>query len=777
VDAYRSANRARVGFVCLFIFTAAGCRTQAPQQSDGNMTSRSIASAEWPELFRRGDSTAAQVASAALPLPIDCDPDILEALEQGAMTTDGRVIQAQPVAWDGPEGNARRMIVRWLCNEAPQQVVTDIAYPAPGNKNAGWSFDYRWVEGGKESLPWIPVLRNVPLEKTEYEMYQLDLRHKDQQLGVRLGLRHNDRIYWWQFIRADFVQRGPVFDLLRCGGPIYNEESTIQGDLFLVLYANGLIEAYAHFINNQREGIGTETHGVPVIAFDVPGRPEVDTALDGTKNVLPMGGWQLNLGQSVGFADEARPGSLKTEGDVVVLQPWMDQEVYGELLVEREGIRESQIVPGTSRGGEDAFWVAKLGERTIPKGMARSVRFTMSPADVPPEVAGYQAPAWWHAKCHALPTSGKLPVMWWAVPRALEVGEEYFTPHPRHGPFELGCSGRDQDGTLGAAMLLLGNASEHPRYCEHAPLPAYWWADIATDHVDFTVHELPKYSWQWIVQPYQRWTELVYAYWQNGDPYLVETARFAADAYYRFFWTNRPHRSVGRDALPCSGLLALYECTGEEVYLRRVREILAEARRSHAQQEHYWPGHQSGAGPNGVGRQPSYGYISMVMARLHVQLIEAAQGTLPPEEEEDAWAFIRAMHETFSAKGRDDGWVMRAISLSYLPLTALADHHPDEAAAWIDRLREWNAFKELPDTHDGGKPYSWVVSALRFDSWAWGATWEDGTLHLQPHVGLLKDTRAPKTATILTPDGPVTVTYHEDGTVSADQVGVVIHGR
>ncbi|MEW6752480.1 MAG: hypothetical protein AB1505_16060 [Candidatus Latescibacterota bacterium] len=65
-------------------------------------------------------------------------------------------------------------------------------------------------------------------------------------------------------------------------------------------------------------------------------------------------------------------------------------------------------------------------------------------------------------------------------------------------------------------------------------------------------------------------------------------------------------------------LLALYECTGEEVYLVRSRQILAEGRRSYVQTEHYWPGHQSGAGPNGVARQPDWEYIPMVLASRHV---------------------------------------------------------------------------------------------------------------------------------------------------------------
>ena len=725
----------------------------------------------WPELLRRPDASGGQAASAGVPVPRDCDPAFIDALRSGAIRMDGCVVQAQPIGWWEGQAYPRRLMLRWIGEDLPPRFGTDIRHNPNPARNAGWTFEYRWVEGIRESVPWRTRLRNAPLEETEYEMHQLDLRRGDDALGLRLGLRLNARIYWWQFIRADFVHRGPVCDVLRVGGPIYNEESTVQSDAYLVLYANGVIEAYVHFVNHQREGVGTETHGIPVLAFDVPGDPQVNHVLDGTETHFRLGACSINLGESAGFADAERPGSLRTEEDVIVWQPWLDQEIFGELLVEAEGIPEHRIIRGVGegqnltsdqRGEADRYWVAALGDRLIPRGVARSVRFILSSGDVPPEVVRYQAPAWWHALCESFPTSGKLPAAWWTVPHALEVGEQYFRPHPRGGPFELGRSGRDSDGTLGAAMLLLGYATERTDFCEGALLPAYWWADIAIDHVEFTCHELPKYSWQWIVQPYIRWIELVYAYGETSDPYLLETARFTADAYYRFFWTNRPHRTVGRDALGVAGLLALYESTGEVMYLQRAREILAEARRSYGQTDAYWPGGQSGCGPNGVGRQDSFDYIPMVLARLHVQLIETARGTLPPEEEDAVWRFLRFIVEVVREKG-GGGWTFRAVSLSYMVLTALADHYPDEAETWIGLLNRWNEEYGMPEAHDGGKAYSWVVSALRLDAWAWGATWEDGVLRVRPRT-IVKDPRAPKRATVWTPKGKVELVL-EDGTI------------
>ncbi len=737
---------------CVVLLTGCAAMRAATQRPAGPAAGQG----GLPPLAARWDPRDAQVGVAAMPFPKDAP--ILARAGLELLQVNDVLLQKQVLS---PNGLAppERAILRWIDDTLPDVLTGDVAYPRDLPQDAGWTWRYRLVEESAEEVPWLPAMRNVPLDKTEYEMYQLDLEHGGDTLGVRMGLRLNDRIYWWQFIRADFLQRGPVFDLLRVGGPIYNEESTIQADLYLILYANGLIEAYAHFINNQREGVGTEAHGIPVVAFDLPDKPAVDNTLDGTRAVFDVGSHRISLGQCAAYADAQRPGALRTEDGLVVLQAWMDQEIWGELLCEYEGIPEENIVPEKGRSGTgDGFWVAKLGGRTIPRGMARTLRFTMSPGDMSPEVVRYDAPGWWHAQTGALPTQGYLPTEWWAVPRALEVGGEgYFTPHPRHGPFELGCSGRDQDGTLGAAMLMLGYTTGETRFCTHALLSAYWWADIATDHVDFTVHELPKYSWQWIVQPYMRWTELVYAYWETGDPYLLETAKFTADAYYRFFWTNRPHRFVGRDALPCSGLLALWQATGQYMYLQRMGEIIAEGRRSYGQTDDYWPGHQSGCGPNGVARQPSYDYIPMVLARVQTQYLEAMKGRWRSDEEA-GWDFIRSMLELVDSHEKGD-WAKRAVDLSYFPFIAMAEHFPDEADYWLDMMNRWNAEMEMPDTHDGGKAYSWVMSAIRFDAWAWGARWEDGTLVLSPSTKLLEDPRAPETARIWTPEGWVTLAY------------------
>ena len=64
----------------------------------------------------------------------------------------------------------------------------------------------------------------------------------------------------------------------------------------------------------------------------------------------------------------------------------------------------------------------------------------------------------------------------------------------------------------------------------------------------------------------------------------------------------------------------------------------------------------------------------------------------------------------------------------------------------------------MPVKHDGGKPFDWIMGAVGLDAWAWGATWDRGTLRVKPQMALLEDPNAPKEATVLTPAGLVRAT-------------------
>jgi hypothetical protein len=735
----------------------------------------------WPPLTAQFPEVSAQSAVAAVPLPREMDTTLRDKLIGGKLLLDGKPIQAQTVAYYEDEKTPRRVVLRWISDKTLASVAPALSDNAAPAADAGWSFGYTWLEGNKagvDTLPWLMRLKNSPIDQTHYEMYQLDLKHGDKSLGFRLGIRHNNRIFWWQFVRADFIQRGPVCDILRAGGPVYNEQSTLQGDVYFILYANGTIDVTVHFANHQREGVGIDINGVPVIAFDIPGKPTVEAVLDGTQPRYELGACKLNLAETVHMADKERPGSLKTEGDAVVLQPWLDQQVFGGRLVYDENIPEHRIMRkgGTTAeltskeklGESDTFWAATIGDKLIPSGLARSCHFTLSIDAAAPVVARYDAPGWWHAQCQAIPNGNRLPVSWWMVPHALKVCEGYFAPQDPYAPFEYGRRGHDGDGTIGAAMLALGSALDVPKYNDGAMPACYWWADVPINHVDFTVREIPYFGWQWIVQPYLRSLEVTWGYWQTGDPYLFETSEFTSDAFYRFFRTNRPHRFVGRDCLPVFELLALYQTTGEKLYLNRAEKVLAEGRRSYSQLEFYWPGHQSGSGTNGVARIENWEYMPFSLARTHLQLIEAARGTLSAKTETDSWDFMKFIANEVDKKGnqpQDNGWQALRMALAYPVVTALADKFPEENAHWSAWLNKWNTTIGMPDAHSGAKAYEWVSGALTFDAWAWGAKWEGGKLTVKPQKAVLDDPRAPKQCRVSTPVGPVDLAW--DGTAIA----------
>ena len=728
---------------------------------------------DWPEFVCQSGSPSSSVGTVSIPLSQETDPNFVKALKTGALQLNGKTIQGQTVAvWPGEEARPRRMILRWLNANSPASSPAGFAPTLSPANDAGWSFTYALVEGNQGEINWQMSTRNIPLEETEYEMYQLNLRHATNEFGLRLGLRTDKRIYWWQFIRADFLERGPVYDILRVGGAIYNGQYTVQSDLYLVLYANGLVEAYSHFVSHMREGEGMDINGVPVVAFDVTGKPKIDTVLDGTTAQFSLGTCKLNLDYSVHMADKERPGTLKTENEVVVLQPWLDQQVAGCLLVYRDGIPENHVIRkrGTTvevgqkskLGQADRYYVTTIGDKTIPKGLARSFRFCFALPGVEPVVARYQAPGWWHALTNALPTNRNLPTAWWAVPHAQETAKNYSILSTESGPFEYGRGGNDGDGTLGASMLLLGQAFGNMKLCEDAVPACYWRADVPIHHNDFTISEIPYFGWQWIVQPYSRFMSVIPGYWETGDPYLLETAEMAADGYYRFFTTNRPTRSVGRDTLPSEDMLLLYLTTGDRHYLSRIEKILEQARQSYEQPDAYWPGHQSGAGPNGVARRENLTYIPTLLARLHVALVEETGDVIPKEKHTEYMAFAEKMVDLLETRWNgktDTDWWPFAGSLLYCDLPALADYYPDKATRFEAMLNTYNAKFEMPEKHSGGRAHSWMSGAIRFDSWVWGATWKKGKLYLSPRKQILEDPRAPKKATIQTPKGPVEFEY------------------
>ena len=732
--------------------------------------SRGAFSSSWPNLIRWTSDPPGHAAVASVPLGRDDPLFFTQALEHGAMHLGEHTVQGQPVAWwDAEKTHPRRMVLRWIADEMPATIASDPRRQESPSENAGWSFSYRLLEGNTaaDSIPWQWALRNVPLEQTDYEMYQLDLSNQQKRVGLRLGARHEDRIYWWQFVRADWISRGPVCDIVRAGGPIYNGETTIHSSVYLVLYNNGVIEAYSNFVNNMREGMGRDFSGIPVIAFDVPGAVEVNHILDGSQSVFDLGSVTINMGSSANFADEEFPASLKIENSVVVWQPWQDQQIRDKFLIERDEVPETHKKHAPTEGGHDTYWVTKIGDATIPKGAARSVRFTLSLSAAPAQVTRYQAPGWWHAITGNLPTSSRLPVVWWAMRNALDrTRYGYFLKTPKVAPFEYGRHNEDHDGTLAAGMSLLGWAADSTMYLSKSLPPAYWHADLAIDHVNYRGRELNYFSWQWIVPPYHRWIELPYAYWTTSDPYLLDVAQFAADSWYAFVKTNRPHRHFGRDALAVADMLTLYETTAQRIYLARSREMLALVRDSYDQWDIYRPGHQAGAGTNGVGRSEDYDYIPSLLARLHVQLLETGAEKIPQSEQEESWRFIKRMAELVRDR-RGNGWLEHRVNLQYVVLTALADRYPDEASEWIELLKEYNQEVGMSERKSGSKAYSFALSALKFDSWAWGATWSRGELLVSPHMDLLNSPGAPDTAVVSTPDGSVTLR------VVADAVEVV----
>src|SRR5690606_15515820 len=89
------------------------------------------------------------------------------------------------------------------------------------------------------------------------------------------------------------------------------------------------------------------------------------------------------------------PGSMVYDGDFLVWQPYQGACMYGG------------VQPKAVSGDE---WHFRSHEHKWPRGMARTLRFSLSLSDRSPRIARYVAPYWWYGATAELHAKPYLPV-------------------------------------------------------------------------------------------------------------------------------------------------------------------------------------------------------------------------------------------------------------------------------------------------------------------------------------------------------------------------------
>ena len=727
-------------------------------------------------------SPEARVAAVSLPVPLGSDaPGAL-----GDLPT-----QVQPVGWwprsaAGKKGVARRQLM-FALSEAPLPAELRVTPPPPGQP----------AYCGPETSCRVLSKKNTGIVLSEVD--EAVITFGGRTLGLRMGLRHAGENKWWEWVRIEELWSGPLCKAVRIGGFIEVEHfgdeylatlehemqskalhyhNWLRGDVYALMFSNGVVHLSCRHINNHLFDHGRDLEdALPIIGFSLPDAGRIDEALDGSRTRFELSGIPINLDEAALLVGPEHPGTLRTEGDVIVYQPYDGVEIEGD----------------TSHRVRDDGYIVKASEKKVPRGVARTVRFALSMGEAAPEISRLVAPDWWYALCGEFWPDCALPVR-----DEQEHVVEQMEAHARQAAakrprcFDNGILTRGHwEGEIPYSQMVYFYRSGDLDYLDYALHDAYHVADIGFDHATETMR-MAGYPFGAIAPPLYRTAGLTFGYLETGDPYLLECSESAAT---RFYWIDRhnwPRRSYGRDAASLRSLIFLWDYTGKEDYLDMAREAIGRAIRCQRPDGSY--ADQGGA--VGEGGACCNEIIKPWMAMLANDVM-VDHLLRRPDDEELLAAVVRTGEFLLGAQLEDDGshgWAsqyaygdnpgdpraMRRDPQDYSRhpigrgtptgeprfLTFLTERtgDPRYLEAWQKFYGTyWAAGRKLP----GGVGYAShkTVQHLPYaQAHRWGARLADGCIHIQP---LLTDWTTAIEGEISTPFGPLTVRCsREDGRVT-----------
>lgn len=523
-----------------------------------------------PSLRALGEADDAAVFLASVPLPRGAD---------ARLAVDGVVSQALPLAYwpgaDGP-GEVKQVLLLGIGGAAAAETLS---------LNAGHGHLLQ-PEAGPPTEPgtaWtgpLPQLTVVQQKKTGFlmrEVNELVLCRGAREIGLRLGLQTAGAWRWWQFVRLEQLWAGPVCRAYRAAGYIavtevddaffleamkanngywLHRHNWLLGELYLQVFANGLVRVTARHLNNRLVDKGSAlTDVLPVLSLRTDDGPRtLDLALDGTLRDVDLGGAHLDLARCQDLHGPEHPGRLwhDAAADLTILQPYTGPEMdFGDYEPEAEYKLHAQ-------------------ERRMWAGMARSFSFDLSLAAAPIRTRRFLPPLGWQAHCGMLWPDGALPVRgpmepWIATFK--DLAREHYHGLLSHRFLQKSAF---WDGEHAYALMLHAYRDQNPVYYRAAYHHAQAWADIGIDHTDFSIRIW--YQRLGSTGPVlNRTLGLLAVYLEEGDPYMLRVAESVADAADALDRGNWPRRGYGRDGAYIRSLTRLYDVTGDSHYLRRAR--------------------------------------------------------------------------------------------------------------------------------------------------------------------------------------------------------------
>ncbi|MCE9590013.1 MAG: hypothetical protein K8S99_05760 [Planctomycetes bacterium] len=501
-------------------------------------------------VLERTGPAEATVGLISLPIPRDFPggPD--------HAAIDHPAAALQPVGW-------------WTRNELPRRslamIVDDQGVPAslrlksrrPAAHRAEapqrpWTFSTRITKERLEFKPPrfndIASLRGVPEPDTTVVEFELVLGYKDRPLVVQFGATGPSGVgpyFHWQNVQVDRLWENDACQAIRVGGIIYNGDTYLWVDLFLMLFANGVAHAAAHFVATRLHVEGYDFQGLPVIFLSSPDLRPVEATLPRDGSRFDLRGVRLNLEDAALLCSDGHPGHLRGEAGRLAWSPF--SRTFNPQL-------------------------ATAPEYEWAPGFARTVRFQFSLSEAAPVIARYRAPAWWYALSGEPWPGGYLPVRG-AFNKMGEIAADHLSSMMQRGRFDGGSAEQGNDGYAGIGLMRAYHRTGRPDLFRNALDYCYYWADIAVDHRDFTIHQWVG-GWPWKTCAYTKFRDVLMGYLETADPYLLDTVESCAETYWNWFRSTWPRCTIGRDAFEVGGWALLRRFTQSERARERSREFI-----------------------------------------------------------------------------------------------------------------------------------------------------------------------------------------------------------
>ncbi len=690
-------------------------------------------------VLERTGPAEATVAMISLPLP----RELAESLR-----IDHPTAAMHPVGWWKRHELARRAIA-YVVDEAgvPDRMrLTD--EPAPeGAPSEAWQYRTEPTLVSKSFTPpsyiEIEQLRGVPASECVTVQAALHLSFGARTLVIQAGATGpKGGPYYWENVQIDPLWHNPVAQAIRVGGVIYNEDTYLWADVYLVLFRNGVADVAAHFVNTKLHIKGYDFQGLPMLrlAGDAVEAAPRSIPADGLR--FEFGGTKLNLGDSAILCSEQHPGRIEeTEGEL----HWYP--------VSRTFNPQLEDAPPEE-------WA---------EGFARTFRFQLSLSDAPPLLARYRVPAWWYALSGEPWPWGYLPVRG-AYDRLGEIATDRTRERMIRGRFDGGSGMEANDGDAGVGMMQNYYHTGRPEVLRDALASCYYWADLAVDHTDFTVHQWIG-GWGWKTCAYAKFRDALYGYLETGDPYLLDTCEMAAEAYWAWYRSNWPRCSIGRDNAELGAWALLWRFLDTEHARERTQELVRMSRRVLDSRGSI--GGQMGAGPH-----PGY-FSSIYMTGVSmISMLDAAEAAAERREEAAVAEPLKALHQLHEHFRREDRelfpssygqtrkqwkseseglWAIMALRV-YPEMVRLQGAEDDATRSGLRRateapvppLQEWGVL---------GRPVMYYVNPLYADAMLLGARLAGGGIEISP-VGAFD--QWPERQTVETPFGDLKLTLSRE---------------